>query len=265
MDIAISNICNLLSLKLIAEYYDVDYQELEGYYQELAADSHFLTAVDARIDACRDLYPKGLFLHRAIDSVDWFGNQRVVLYVLIRLLKPKVCLETGVFYGGTSAFILNALARNKEGRLVSIDLPGNELERNMIKRHERVGDSEIIPEGLETGFIIPEFLKDKWELILGDSLDVLKGIKEQFEFYAHDSEHSYRFVMQEMELAKSKMSHNGTMFADDINWSNGFLEFAVKHKLYPLLLTDNAKFDLLVRLGLIRLDHPNNGKCDVTG
>jgi len=55
------------------------------------------------------------------------------------------------------------------------------------------------------------------------------------------------------------------MFADDINWSNGFLEFAVKHKLYPLLLTDNGKLNLLVRLGLIRLDHPNNGKYDVTG
>ena len=265
MDITISNICNLLSLRLIADYYGVDYRELEGYYRELTVDSHFLTAVNARIDACRDLYPKGLFLHRDIDSVDWFGNQRVALYVLIRLLKPKMCLETGVFYGGTSAFILNALARNKEGRLISIDLPGNELEKNRVKRHDKVGDSEIIPEGLETGFIIPEFLKDRWKLITGDSLEVLKGIKEQFSFYAHDSEHSYGFVIQEMELARSKMSKDGTMFADDINWSNGFLEFAVKHKLYPLLLTDNGKFNLLVRLGLIRLDHPNNGKHDVTG
>jgi hypothetical protein len=265
MDINTSHICNLLSLKLLAEYYDVDCKELEAYYKELESDHVFLRALNERIEACRDLYPKGLFLNRDIDSIDWFGNQRVALYVLIRLLKPAVCVESGVFYGGTTAFILNALRKNKKGRLVSLDLPADELDKFDMHRHDKVGDSELIPDGLETGFIIPQYLKDRWELILDDSQKALKKFKDQFSFFSHDSEHSREFMIKELEIAKSKMPNKATVFADDIHWSNGFFEFCVKHKLYPLFLTDNGKDGLKVRLGLVRLDHPNNGKSDVTG
>lgn len=70
---------------------------------------------------------------------------------------------------------------------------------------------------------------------------------------------------KKFELAKSEIPTNATIFAEDISWSNDFFEFCVKSKLYPLLLTDNAKNGLQVRLGLIRLDHSNNGKDDITG
>ncbi|CAN2046959.1 Class I SAM-dependent methyltransferase [Candidatus Magnetomoraceae bacterium gMMP-1] len=264
MDINTSHICNLLSLKLMAEYYDVDYSELENYYKELETDNIFLKSLNKKIDACRNLYPKGLFLNKNISSIDWFGNQRISLYVLIRLLKPETCVETGVFYGGTTAFILNALKKNQKGRLISIDLPGDKANTS-CHRHEKVGDSELVPEGLQTGFIIPDYLKESWKLIENDSLNALKELKETFTFFSHDSEHSRSFMKEELELAKSKMPGNSTIFADDINWSNGFFEFCVKHKLYPLFLTDNGKDGLKVRLGLVRLDHQNNGKIDITG
>jgi len=89
MDIGTSHACNLLSLELIAEYYGADCTELMNYYRELETDSRFLSELNKKIDSCRDLYPKGIFLHQKIDSIDWFGNQRVVLYVLIRLLKRR--------------------------------------------------------------------------------------------------------------------------------------------------------------------------------
>jgi hypothetical protein len=252
-------------LKLLAEYYDVDCEELEEYYKELESDYVFLRALNERIDGCRDFYAKGLFSRRRVNSIDWFGNQRVALYVLIRLLKPRVCVESGVFYGGTTAFILNGLRKNKKGRLISLDLPADEIERFHIHRHEKVGDSEVIPNGLETGFIIPTYLKDRWELVREDSQNGLKKIEGQFSFFSHDSEHSREFVIQELEIARSKMPNNATIFADDVNWSNGFFEFCVKHKLYPLFLTDNGKDGLKVRLGVARLDHPNNKRNDVTG
>ena len=265
MTIKDSHKCNLMSLDLIADYYGVDYSKLKSYYEELQADKKFLKALNKKIKNCRNLYPKGLFLRRNINSVDWFGNQRVALYVLIKLLKPTVCVETGVFYGGTTAFILNALKKNKKGRLISIDLQDNKLLRTYFHRHEKVGDSEIIPKGLKTGFLVPEYLKDRWDFIEGDSLKVLKKIKRGFTFFCHDSEHSHDFILKELELAKSKMPKNGTIFADDIHWSNGFFEFCVRHKLYPLFLTDNGKYSLKARLALVRFDHPNNGKKDVTG
>lgn len=265
MTIKDSHKCNLMSLELIADYYGVDYSKLKSYYDELQGDKKFLKALNERIKNCRNLYPKGLFLRRNINSVDWFGNQRVALYVLIRLLKPTVCVETGVFYGGTTTFILNALKKNKKGRLISIDLPDNKLSRAYFHRHEKVGDSEIIPKGLKTGFLVPEYLKNRWDFIEGDSLKVMKKIKGGFTFFCHDSEHSHDFILKELEIAKEKMPLNSTIFVDDIDWSNGFFEFCVKNKIYPLFLSDNGKDGLRVRLGLVRLDHPYNKKKDVTG
>jgi cephalosporin hydroxylase len=264
VDIDVSHKCNLLSLELIAKYYDVEYAEVKAYYHELEDDVVFLNALNERMDASRKLYSKGLFSHGKISSIDWFANQRIIQYVLIRLLKPDIAVETGVFYGGTTAFILNALRKNKSGRLISIDLSSNELADNSFERHDNVGDSEIVPEGLKTGFIIPQYLKERWEFIEGNSLDVLKRIKGPFTFFSHDSEHSYRFVLSELELVKSIMPISSTIMADDIDWSNGFIEFCVNNKLYPLFLTDNGKDGLNVRLGLVRLDHPNIGKQGVT-
>jgi len=47
------------------------------------------------------------------------------LYALVRLLKPKVVLETGCFLGVTSVAIGRALETNGYGRLVTCDLDGD--------------------------------------------------------------------------------------------------------------------------------------------
>ena len=72
-------------------------------------------------------------------------------------------------------------------------------------------------------------------------------------------------MLKELELARSKMPENSTIFADDINWSNAFYEFCVTNKLYPLILTDNGKDELKARLGIVRLNHPNNKKEGISG
>jgi len=265
VDIQTSHICNLLSLELIAEYYSVEASLLKQYYTELYDDTVFINALNRKIEDCQPFYSEGLFSRKDIDTVDWFGNQRISLYVLIRLLKPELCVETGVFYGGTTAFILNAISKNKTGRLISIDLPGNNEEQMNYARHSNVGCSEIIPDGLRTGFIVPDYLKDSWELKLDDSREVIPQLVEPVGFFSHDSEHSHDFILSELNLVKAKLSQNATIFADDVNWSNGFLEFCVKEKLYPLFLTDNGKGSLKMRLGMTWMNHPNNGKQEVTG
>lgn len=46
-----------------------------------------------------------------------------VLYALVRILQPRVAIETGVAEGVSSAFFLQALEDNGDGQLYSIDLP----------------------------------------------------------------------------------------------------------------------------------------------
>jgi len=42
---------------------------------------------------------------------------------LTRLIKPNFFIETGVLHGLTSSFILEAIAKNERGKLLSIDYP----------------------------------------------------------------------------------------------------------------------------------------------
>ena len=62
-------------------------------------------------------------------SVNWLAEcraqmleeEKLLLYALVRGLKPQSVLEIGVFEGGSSAIILHALDENQSGQLYSID------------------------------------------------------------------------------------------------------------------------------------------------
>lgn len=263
MDIADTRKCNLFNLEMLARYLGVPAEVLTGYYEELLGDQEFLSAVNRRIAEIRDKwgFSKGIFAMPTIPSVDWFAFERVLIYVLIRHLKPNRVLETGVYYGGNSAFALLALARNQGGKMISIDYPDSEIREKGASeaRHSLVGDSELYDPTLRPGFMVPLSLHENWELIEGDSLKVIPGLQETFDFYIHDSDHSMPFLSKELAAAWEKLSDRALVLVDDIDWSNAFFAFCVKHRLFPLLMTDNGKDNLRVRTGIALRGHASNG------
>lgn len=263
MDPQLCRQLNLMSLDLLAGYLGEDISLILSFYQEILDDTSFLEEINNKINQVRTLYPKGICVHEHLDSVDWFAVQRIILYVLIRLYRPERCLETGVFYGGNTTFILKALDKNQQGELISIDLPGQEIE--VDSRHHLVGDSEHIPPGLDIGFLIPDYLKDRWKLVRGDSHLEIPRLEGTFDLYLHDSEHSYNFIKREMSLIWGKLRSDALVIADDLDWSNGFFSFCDEHHQYPLVITDNGKNGLRARTGIIRRDHPFNNHSDVVG
>lgn len=263
MDPSLCRTLNHLSLEQLSGYLNIELKKVESYYTELLNDEKFLHEINEQIINARKFYQRAIFRHENLDSVDWFAIQRIILYILIRLYKPMICLETGVFYGGNTCFILNALRHNKKGKLISIDLPADCIRSN--KRHHLVGDTEDIPNGLDVGFLVPESLKGYWKFIRGDSHREIPKIKEHIDLYIHDSEHSFRFIRKEMALVWSKLSKNGIIIADDLDWSNGFFSFCVEKKLYPLIITDNGKSGLRARTGIVKLLHPSANHKDVVG
>src|SRR4029077_9820456 len=74
---------------------------------EISADTEFLCALDLAMQHRRE---------RRVISLDLHS----LLYGVVRLLRPSVVVETGVFDGISSAMILRAMARNRFGTLVSI-------------------------------------------------------------------------------------------------------------------------------------------------
>ncbi len=260
--------CNIMNLHSLAGFLRVDPKLVLKFYEDLRSDAKFLAGVNRRIAKVRNTagFKKGIFKKERIASVDWFAFERVLIYVLIRLRKPKYVLETGVFYGGNSAFALLALKHNKSGKMISIDYPDSQIRSKGASkgRHKLVGYSELYTTELRPGFMVPDELRSLWTLIEGDSLKIIPTLKQKFDFYIHDSDHSMQFLSKELAAAWSKLSRNAVVLVDDIDWSNAFYKFCSDQRLFPLLLTDNGKDDLRVRTGLIDRSHPRNSDPSFT-
>jgi predicted O-methyltransferase YrrM len=255
MNISETRTNNIYNIRSLAAYLEADEKILLGYYDELLDDHEFLKDINDRIRFTREKYEfkKGIFNMLDIDTIDWFAFERVLIYVLIRFIKPENVLETGVYYGGNSAFALRALDKNKKGKITSIDFPDYEIRESNSDstRHSLVGDTELYTPNLRPGFMVPLRLKERWNLIEGDSLAIIPNLDIQFDMYIHDSDHSMQFLLKEMELAWNKLSENAIFLVDDIDWSNAFYTFVAAKRLYPVLFTDNGKDNLRVRTGVV--------------
>jgi predicted O-methyltransferase YrrM len=135
-----------------------------------------------------------------------------VLYVICRLLKPKIVVETGVASGVSSTYILHALHKNAEGKLYSIDFPNP-------------GDK------LPTGWLVPDNLRDRWRLIFGKSSDKLPTLLNevtQVDIFLHDSDHSYENMMYEFEIAWPYIRKGGLLLSDDTHMNTSFFDFSTE-------------------------------------
>lgn len=141
------------------------------------------------------------------------------LYLITRILRPKILVETGVSSGVSTAFILKGLSDNKNGKLYSIDLPNSDP------------DGVIIPKGKPPGWVVPDELRDKHELIIGDSKVELPKLLEKLktiDWFFHDSLHTYEFMSWEYEQAWAHIRKEGILLSDDITWNAAFSDFVEK-------------------------------------
>jgi predicted O-methyltransferase YrrM len=142
-----------------------------------------------------------------------------LLYVLVRLVKPNVIVETGVSAGISSAYMLQALDDNERGKLYSIDYPNYAIQ-----------EAKPVP---QTGFAVPQYLRHRWSLMEGKSSDVLPILNRNLDgidIFIHDSEHSYDNMKFEYEEVWDNIEYGGLLISHDINDNKAFREFALKWK-----------------------------------
>jgi predicted O-methyltransferase YrrM len=150
------------------------------------------------------------------------------LYELVRELKPRVAVETGVCNGVSTAFLLLALKRNGAGELHSIDLPEVAGEAYEAGTFWDGKGGAVIPPGKEPGWMVPSELRDRWRLLLGRSQDALPPLLErvgEIDFFMHDSEHSYECMSFEFREAWEALRTGGVLVADDVNVNAAWEEF----------------------------------------
>jgi predicted O-methyltransferase YrrM len=147
-----------------------------------------------------------------------------LLYLLVRLTNPNVVVETGVASGISSAFILSALDKNRKGRLYSVDL------------HYR--DGIFTPAGKELGWVIPDRLRERWTLLLGEGVKVFPKLLTKtgkIDMFLHDSSHLYKAMSTEYRLMWPNLREGGLLLSDDVSVNDAFLDFADKYKQAPIV------------------------------
>jgi hypothetical protein len=162
-------------------------------------------------------------LARSMGDVHYVFPGAAALYVVVRAIKPRVIVETGVASGLSSAHILRALAANGAGTLHSIDLPN-------------VQPGSVLPEGRTSGWIVPASLRGPWKLRLGDArelLPALLGALGQVDLFLHDSDHSYENMVFEFEQAFPRLAPGGLLMSDDTHLHTAWDDFCAKHGLRP--------------------------------
>jgi predicted O-methyltransferase YrrM len=141
------------------------------------------------------------------------GGHFPLLYFLVRHMKPKTVVETGVAAGFSSQAVLCALRANGEGRLYSSDFPYFRIEE---------------PEKY-IGFVVDDDLKAGWTcLVRGDKTNlpnILSEIGGPIDIFHYDSDKSYGGREWAMNLILPRMRKGGAVIMDDLNDNNYFEKF----------------------------------------
>ncbi len=223
-------------------------ENLLPYLGELFESREMLDRMEANVKEV------DFFRTKHWDSVIELGLYRIAAYVLTRALKPNIFIETGILHGLTSNFILAAIARNTNGKLISIDYPSY-FETGPSNRD---GAMDTLPPGKEPGWAVEQRLRPWWQVVIGKSLEELPPVFErhsEVDIFLHDSEHTYDTMWGEFVLAWDHIRSGGLLIADNINNTQAFVDFTKHVDQKPLLLpsaTGATSLDDEIRFGIIR-------------
>jgi predicted O-methyltransferase YrrM len=210
----------------LADFLRAPEERLRGHLAELEADAGFLADLDGAARGVPGFAP--------FTSVHDFRLFRPLLYLAIRLRKPRHVVETGVLNGFNTAFCLLALDHNGAGELTSIDLPADE---RILAQGNRP-----LPPGKAPGWIVPARLRSRWDFRAGDAREALPAVlaaKRPLDLFIHDSDHSAEHMRFEMEAAWEPLSAGGLMVVDNVEANDAFRDFTrargLRHAVFASL------------------------------
>jgi hypothetical protein len=185
--------------------------------------------------ALEDLSARGLQVGRGAfggwDDADARLGQAA--WCLARHRRPEQIVETGVGRGLTTRVLLEALERNGNGRLWSIDLPPL-LERGLAQ---------------ETGAAVPERLHERWTLLRGSSRKLLPRLVAdlgQVGLFVHDSMHTARNLRFELEQVWPALAPGGAMLIDDVEKNVATGQFLQARPETPAVISTSSDVKVLI-------------------
>jgi Methyltransferase domain len=133
-------------------------------------------------------------------------GRRLGWYVVARLTKPKLVVETGVDYGLGSCVLCAALLRNaaegSPGRYLGLDIR-NDAGQLLTPPYAKVG-----------------------QIMYGDALKSLSAIGDPIDLFINDSDHSFDYEAREYETIKNRMSPGAVILGDNSHCSPSLARFS---------------------------------------
>jgi hypothetical protein len=161
----------------------------------------------------------------------WYSDADMELcsaiWCVTRHIRPSAVIETGVAHGISSRVVLEALLENDRGHLWSIDLP-HPLDHGLHG---------------QTGAAVTDACRSRWTYLEGESRRRLPPLIAEVgavELFIHDSLHTAKNTLFEMEQAASIMPPGGVLLIDDIRGHSGFATFARRHPEFQTVLCSTA-------------------------
>jgi hypothetical protein len=132
--------------------------------------------------------------------------RRLGWYALVRLLRPRVVVETGVDKGLGATVLCAALLRNRseghEGRYFGTDID------------------------ITAGWLLTPPYTAVGEILYGDSIESLRNLDETIDLFINDSDHSAEYEAREYETILSRLSREGVILGDNAHVTSKLAEFS---------------------------------------
>lgn len=172
-------------------------EKLLEYIKEIDANEELKRFIRKKI--------KSSFYNFQADQQIYFCR-RIGWYVLIRALKPKIVVETGVDKGLGSVIIAEA------------------LRKNYLEGYK--GWYYGIDNVLSAGYLFDAPYNKFGKILYGDSIKSLKKLSESIDIFINDSDHSANYEAREYEIIRSKLSKDAVLIGDNSHVTDRLYEFS---------------------------------------
>jgi predicted O-methyltransferase YrrM len=175
--------------------------EMAAHIAEPAADDALTRHIVGQFDS---LPPQ---LRAVADREPRFGR-RLGWYALVRALKPKLVIETGVDKGLGGVLLCAALLRNaaegQPGRYIGTDIRAS------------------------AGYLVAGAYAAVGSIAYGDSLASLAKITEPIDLFINDSDHSLDYEAREYQLIAPRLTETSTIISDNAHVTDALADFAAQ-------------------------------------
>lgn len=173
-------------------------QRIEGYILE-AESSESLRRVS-------DTY---LGSHQEVKDSKLYFGRRLGWYVVTRVIRPKLVLETGVHQGLGALAICCALEKNGEE-----GFPGRYVGTDIDER---------------AGAFIENFRFDFANILHGDSIGSINSMDEDVDLYISDSNHTPDYESSELIAVSKKMKPASVVISDNAHATDVLLDWSTEN------------------------------------